>query len=330
MLKGSSLPTPIEETDISLEKLEQKLIQIHDENTEIIQRISAKVNSGVEISTFEYIIEPEKTAQSKRQPHKFTVKEVQHKQSVKAIVDVWTVPKEDDGLPQAPDPDELLYGKDKDFMDCSCVKFVDLVRINGHIEVAKKYTSMLRESLSIKFGRKFLHNFQAVNRLLHVVEALLSESSPSSLAEKRDDAVISLNEAAEAIFHQWENVSSVPDYISFANGSKEVTVTKATLHTVNKGTLLESGGSGVHTWKVRCDCKGQNEIPYDLGLLSPTYNTDSMGLGQYCSAVFLCPLEFSPYLSFFNFFLLRRKEKKPCRNLALTCPAIRLINCPQG
>ena len=100
---------PLEETDISLEKLEQKLIQIHDENTEIIQRISAKVNSGVEISTFEYIIEPEKTAQSKRQPHKFTVREVQHKQSVKAIVDVWTVPKEEDGLPQAPDPDELLY-----------------------------------------------------------------------------------------------------------------------------------------------------------------------------------------------------------------------------
>ena len=259
-------PPPPEETEISIEKLEQKLTQLYDANAEIIQRITTKANSGEELSTFEYIIEPEKHAQSKRHPHKFQVREVQHKRSVKAIVDAWEVPKDAAHLPQDPDQDETLYGKHKDIMDCSCKNFSDLVRINGQIVVARKYTSMLRENVSKAFGRKFLHNFEILNRLLRSVEALVIISAPSSLAEKQA-AVSSLNESAAAIFASWDNVFShdTVQELHFANGLKEATM--PTSYVVNKGTLLESG---VHTWKVRCE----NVAPsYDLGVVSPSHAT---------------------------------------------------------
>ena len=236
-------PPPPEETEISIEILEQKLTQLHDANAEIIQRITTKVDSGEELSTFEYIIEPETTAESKRHPHKFTVREVQHKRSVEAILDEWEGPADAAQLPQDPDQDETLYGKHRDIMDCSCKRFGDLVRINGQIVVARKYTSMLRENVSRAFGRKFLHNFEILNRLLRSIEVLLT-SAPSSLAKKQE-AVDSLNESAAAIFASWDNVFSQETpkrELCFANGLKEATI--PTSYAVNKGTLLESG---VHT-----------------------------------------------------------------------------------
>jgi len=186
---------------------------------------------------------------------------VQHKHSVKVIVDNWEVPVGTEDLPQDPDSDETLYGKNKDIMDCSCKKFGDLVRINNQIVVARKYISMLRESVSMAFGRKFLHNFEIVNRLLRNVEALLTKS-PSSLAEKQEE-VGKLNKVAAALFAKWDNVFS--QELFFANGSKEATM--ASTYAVNKGTLLE-GGRGVYTWRVLCD----NIVAiYDLGVVSPTH-----------------------------------------------------------
>ena len=257
-------PPPPEETEISIEKLEQNLTQLYDANAEIIQRITTKANSGEELSTFEYIIEPEKQAQSRRHPHKFQVREVQHKRSVKAIVDSWEVPEDAAAHLQDPDPDETLYGKHKDIMDCSCQNFGDLVRINGQIVVARKYTSMLRDNISKAFGRKFLRNFEILNRLLRSVEALVVVTS-SSLAKKQE-VVSSLNESAAAIFATWDNVFSSPDSgIYFANGLKEASMPTADV--VNKGTLLESG---VHTWKVLCD-NVVSSGAYDLGVVSPSH-----------------------------------------------------------
>lgn len=256
-------PQTPDETEISIEKLEEKLTQLYDANAEIIQRITTKANSGEELSIFEYIIEPEKHARSKRHPHQFQVREVQHNRTVKAIVDAWEVPEDVAHLPQDPDQDEILYGKHRDIMDCSCKNFGDLVRINGQIVVARKYTSMLRENVSKAFGRKFLHNFEILNRLLRSVEALLVVTS-SSLAEKQA-AVSSLNESAAAIFASWDNVFSHDTVVHFANGLKGATM--PTAYVVNKGTLLEIG---VHTWKVRCE----NVVPNcDLGVVSPSHTS---------------------------------------------------------
>ena len=68
------------------------------------------------------------------------------------------------------------------------------------------------------------------------------------------------------------------------------------------------------------------ETPADL----PAY-TMVANIVPLCSSVLHVPLEFSPYLSFyFLFFDWKKRCQTEPRQLALTCPAIRLINCPVG
>jgi hypothetical protein len=65
-----------------------------------------------------------------------------------------------------PDPDKTLYGEQKSTMFMNCENFEDLVRLNQQEKVAVKYTTMLRESVSVEFGVIFKKNLEIVQELL--------------------------------------------------------------------------------------------------------------------------------------------------------------------
>ena len=63
-------------------------------------------------------------------------------------------------------------------MVMTCVTFNDLVRLNKQEKVAVKYTTMLRESVSMEFGKKFLNNFEIVQQLLGMCKLLVLVQCP--------------------------------------------------------------------------------------------------------------------------------------------------------
>jgi hypothetical protein len=128
----------------SSEIVDKKIQAIYTINEEIIQRINDKANSNDELSTYEYRILPV-DVESERHPYQFKVKEICTRIPCRQVVESWRVPLSAQ-LPVDPDPDETLSGKNKPLMDMTCQSFSDLVRINQQVAVAKKYTSMLRES----------------------------------------------------------------------------------------------------------------------------------------------------------------------------------------
>jgi hypothetical protein len=261
-----------------LDLLERKMQAICTINDEIIQRIVNKMESGDNMIDYDYLIlhqgedegEAEQVDQQRRS-HRLEVFEIQTIRSFQQVVNTWTVPSNLE-LPENPDPDETLYGKHGALMTMTCKRFSDLVRINKQLAVALKYTSMLRESLSIKFGLKFQRNFELLQVLLGTLETLLMGTA-SRLEEKQDE-VNRLNQQMVAIFAQ-DNVWSGGGPHHFAGLSRTATISRR--NEPNKGTLLSSG---VHQWKVKCVKLTNN---YELGVASPNHTTslDSRTQGYY-------------------------------------------------
>jgi hypothetical protein len=149
-------------------------------------------------------------------------------------------------------------------MDMTCQSFSDLVRINQQVVVAKKYTSMLRESISIQFGQKFKHNFEVLQVLLGILESQL-QGTESTIQEKQK-VVDQVNHQMAQLFAENPSVLSRPTH-SFANFSKVAFIPEGITTAINKGTLLSSG---IHQWSVRCVNVVTN---YDLGVAAPFANS---------------------------------------------------------
>jgi hypothetical protein len=191
-------------------------------------------------------------------PHRFKVEEVQLILPYKQIVDEWRVPVSAQ-LPDDPDPDEIMYGKNRDLMDMTCQKFSDLVRINQQLVVAKRYTLMLRDTISIPFGQRFKQNFELLQVLLGMLETQLQ--STESTLEKKQELISRMNEQMGQIFAESHFVLNRSPY-SFAAASKEAIISAT--KSINRGTLLSTG---IHRWSVRC----VNVVKScELGVASPS------------------------------------------------------------
>jgi hypothetical protein len=259
----------------NLNLLERKLQAICAINDEIIQRIGLKINSDEQMIDYDYLILPEEgeeededeEEESQRRPHQFKVEEIQTIRTCEQIVGSWRINASAE-LPDDPDPDETLYGKQKTLMNMTCTRFSDLVRINKQLVVALKYTTMLRESLSIKFGLKFQRNFELVQVLLGTLETLLM-GTESRLEEKQDE-VNRLNDQMAAIFSRSDNVWTGGGPYRFAGGAKEVKAGPYPHRNtfLDKGTLLTNG---IHRWQIKC-LKVVNFV--DLGVVTPTHVGD--------------------------------------------------------
>jgi len=117
--------------------------------------------------------------------YSFKVKETKALIPMTTFIDDWRVPS-DCARPEDPDPEKTLYGEQKQIMVMTCEDFDDLVRLNQQERVAIKYTTMLRESASVKYGLKFLSNFRILNKLLYLLENIIrsfQQGEPSQLRE---------------------------------------------------------------------------------------------------------------------------------------------------
>jgi hypothetical protein len=258
-----------EENNIRI--IERKIEALCTVNKEIIKRICQKTDSE-NLTIFEYMIRYQ-NVQSDRDPPRYKVEEVTTVIPCKQIVDCWRVPSTAH-LPQVPDKDGLMYGNNQDLMDMTCVRFSDLVRINQQVIVAKRYTSMLRESIGLKFGEKFKRNFELVQVLLGMIETLLMGTE--SILREKEEEINRVNEQMARIFAQNDTVLSTPKY-SLTGFTKNLSPS------LKLGTLLSAG---IHRWKVKVTFRGgYYGISFEVGVVTESHRGPFGNLnGNLCSA----------------------------------------------
>ena len=186
-----------------LETIEAEIIKLSKENEEIITYLNLCKTSPFPFVKKVYKIFPKEfTADSSPfDPYVFECKTVDIKMSKSEWISQWKVHPSLE-KPEEVDQDKLLYGENKEIMDMKCECFGDLIRINGHLGVCLRYLSLLRESASLKFGKKFKINFQRVQNILKLMQQEIQKEGEDSDSVKKaiEGSVDDLNKQITQIF----------------------------------------------------------------------------------------------------------------------------------
>jgi hypothetical protein len=184
-----------------LEKLEKEINEIVALNYDIILQIEEMMNSQTSISAKFYIIVPGLSQNSSDvQPYNFNLKEEIETFEVKEFIQQWRIPG-NMLVPEEVDPDRTLYGtEEKLFLPNKCDSYEDLIRYNSQSKIAIKYLTMLRESVSLKFGLKFKDNFVRVQSLLKLLILNIKNKENPVKLEEMEVRVQDLNKHISRLF----------------------------------------------------------------------------------------------------------------------------------
>ena len=161
--------------------IEKDIECLINKNIEIIKRIEERKSiNKTEITKYFYeIASPELNCKTNdREPYTLSVKEEIETSNISDFITNWIIPSTEE-KPIDVDPAKTLYGTNHDLMNSKCEDFDDLIRWNKQEIVCKQYLTLLRESISMKFGLIFRKNFGIVQNLLELLESELKEDEES-------------------------------------------------------------------------------------------------------------------------------------------------------
>ena len=195
----------------NLDLLETEIRGIVQNNNSLINQIEElKKNKKILSKTYHQL--KVKISNNIREAYEFSCEDLIQEQSFDDLLSSWRVPSGLDKL-ENPDPDNLLYGDNKELMNMKCENFEDLQRINKQIPVALKYITLLRESASFAFGNKFKKNFEQVQTLLkQILEIYEPEKGEDIVGNQIHGAVKDLNLQIIKLFQNDSVVHALPNF----------------------------------------------------------------------------------------------------------------------
>lgn len=208
----------VEAKTLDLDQLETEIRGIVQNNDKLITQIEElKNNKKILSKTFHELKVTTPKFPNIREAYEFSCEDSIQEQSFEDLLISWRVPPGLDNL-EDPDPDKLLYGENKELMNVKCETYEDLQRINKQIYVALKYVTLLRESASINFGKKFKKNFEYVNTLLkQILEIYEPKQGEDIIGNQIHGAVKDLNLQMMKLFQSDSVVNALPGKLSISS-----------------------------------------------------------------------------------------------------------------